>query len=199
MPPPLILASQSTSRQAMLRSAGVAFQAMPARVDEATVTAALLAENAHPRDIADALAEMKADKIARKHPHAVVIGSDQVMAFEGTVFSKPESEVDALDQLMRLSGKTHSQISAVVLVHEGQPVWRTVSIAKLTMRDASPAYLEGYITRNWSGIRHSVGAYQIEAEGARLFTRIDGPYHTVLGMPLLPLLSYLTQRGWIEG
>lgn len=199
MLPPLILASQSTTRQAMLRSAGVSFEALPARVDEQTVTAALLAEAAHPRDIADTLAEMKADKIARKHPDAVVIGSDQVLAFEGTVFSKPDTEADAMDQLTRLSGKSHSQISAVVLYHEGQPVWRTVSIAKLTMRDASPAYLQSYVARNWSDIRHCVGAYQIEAEGARLFTRIDGPYHTVLGMPLLSLLSYLAQRGWIEG
>lgn len=199
MLPPLILASQSSARQAMLQAAGVTVEALPARIDEDTITAALLAEGANPRDIADTLAEMKAEKIARKRPDAVVIGSDQVLAFGGEIQSKSETEADALALLTRMSGKTHSQISAVVVYHEGQPVWRTVSIAKLTMRDASPAYLEAYVARNWSEIRHCVGAYQIEAEGARLFTRIDGPYHTVLGMPLLPLLAYLTQRGWIDG
>ncbi len=199
MTPPLILASQSRARQAMLSAAGVAFDAMPARVDEETMIAALIAEAANPRDIADALAEMKADKIARKRPDAVVIGSDQVLAFEGTILSKPTSEAEALDHLTRMSGKPHSQISAVVVFHDGAPVWRNVSIAKMTMRASTPAYLEAYVARNWTQIRHCVGAYQIEAEGARLFARIDGPYHTVLGLPLLPLLSYLTQRGWIDG
>lgn len=197
--PRIILASQSSIRQKMLGDAGVIFEALPARVDEETVLMSLQAEGTSPRDIVDALADLKAEKIARKHPDAVVIGSDQILSFQGNLLTKPKTPEAAQKQIKAFSGGTHSLISAAVIYFAGEPVWRNIAIAKMTVRTLTDAYVKAYIDRNWSEIQHCVGSYQVESEGARLFSRIDGSYHAVLGLPLLPVLGYLTQQGWIEG
>ena len=183
----------------MLRNADVEFSVHVARVDEEAIRAALLTEDARPRDIADALAEMKARKVAHKHPDAMVIGCDQVLSFDRSILSKPTSPEDAASQLRMLRGQRHMLLSAVVIYYEGKPIWRHVGQVRLRMRDVSDRYLDAYISRNWDDIRHSVGAYQLEAEGARLFHSVDGDYFNVLGMPLLELLAFLTLRGVIEG
>ena len=195
MPQRLILASGSATRAAMLRQAGVEFEALPAAVDESAIKAALLAEGAKPRDIADALAEAKARKIAAKHPDALVIGSDQVLDFNGTLLSKPASPEQALAQLKDMRSNRHHLFSAAVIYDDAKPVWRHVGQVRLYMRDASDAWLEDYVARNWHSIQHAVGAYKLEEEGVRLFSRIEGDHFNVLGMPLLELLSYLTLRG----
>jgi len=195
----LVLASGSQIRAQLLRNAGLDFTVQVARIDEDAVKEALLAENAPPRDIADTLAEMKARKIADKVPDAIVIGCDQVLAHGTTILSKPASRAEALDQLRSLRASQHMLLSAAVIFHDGKPVWRHVGQVRLRMRDVSDQYLDGYISRNWDDIRHSVGAYQVEAEGARLFHSVDGDYFNVLGMPLLELLAFLTLRGVIEG
>ena len=196
---PLILTSGSQIRSQLLRNAGIDFDVKVARVDEEMVKESMLAEAALPRDIADALAEMKARKVADKHPGAMVIGCDQVLAFENSILSKPESREDAAMQLRMLRGGRHTLMSAAVIYHENKPVWRHIGIVRLRMRDVSDAYLEAYISRNWDDIQHSVGAYQLESEGVRLFQSIEGDYFHVLGMPLLELLAFLTLRGVIEG
>lgn len=193
----LILASASASRRRMLAQAGVVVEALPARIDEETIRIALQAEGAKPRDVADTLAEMKARKLAERNPDALVIGSDQVLEFEGEVWAKADDRVGARAQLARLRGGTHRLLSAVVLYHEGKPIWRHLAEVRLTMRVFSDAYLDAYLDRNWDEVRHSVGAYHLEGEGARLFSEVQGDYFTVLGLPLLPLLNYLALRGFI--
>lgn len=195
---PLLLASASTIRLQLLRNAGLVVTAEPARIDEDSIRQSLEAEQAKPRDIADALAELKAEKLANRHPTALVLGCDQVLAFQGRVFGKPETPDAARAQLMALRGQTHHLISALVLYDETKPIWRHTSEAKLQMRDISDAYLEEYLARNWQSARHSVGAYKLEEEGVRLFSAIQGDYFTILGLPLLPLLDYLGARGFIQ-
>lgn len=199
MDTPLILASGSQIRAQLLRNAGLDFDVHVARIDEEAVKDSLLAEDALPRDIADTLAEMKARKIADKYPEAMVIGCDQVLAFDKTILSKPTSAEDARAQLRRLRGQQHMLLSAAVIYSEGKPIWRHVGQVRLRMRDVSDEYLDSYISRNWDDIRHSVGAYQLEGEGVRLFHTISGDYFHVLGLPLLELLAFLTLRGVIEG
>ena len=192
---PIILASGSEIRAQLLTNAGLDFTVTVARVDEDAVRASLQAEQASPRDIADTLAELKAQRVAARHPEALVIGCDQILALGQEIFSKPQTPQDALVQLQSLRGQKHQLLSAAVIYGEGKPLWRHVGVTRLFMRDASDAYLKDYIDRNWHSIQHAVGAYKLEEEGVRLFTRIEGDYFNVLGLPLLELLSYLTLRG----
>jgi len=191
----LILASGSETRQALLRQAGIAHEAIAARVDEDAVKQSLLADGASPRDVADALAELKARKISDKHSGAMVIGCDQVLNFDGRILSKPTSKKDAIDQLTAMQGKSHELLSAVVVCEGSRPVWREVAKVTMVMRPLSGDYIQAYVDRNWDSIQHSVGGYKLEEEGVRLFTHIKGDYFTVLGLPMLSLISYLTTRG----
>ncbi len=199
MAEPIILASGSAIRATLLRNAGVDFTTQLARVDEDAMKSALQAESASPRDIADALAEMKALRVGSKAPEALVIGCDQVLARDKDILSKPATEQEAIAQLTSLRGRPHQLLSAAVIYGEGKPLWRHVGVVRLHMRDASDDYLADYVARNWDDIRHCVGGYQLEGEGARLFHRVEGDYFNVLGLPLLELLSYLTLRGTLPG
>lgn len=194
----IILASGSKTRAAMLESAGVPFRVVKAAVDEDALREALLAEEVTPRDLSDALAEMKALRVSARTP-GVVIGSDQILALGGEVFTKQPDREAARAALMRLRGQRHSLFSAAVICEDGKPVWRHVSEVKMMMRMFSEDYLDAYLDRNWPGVSGAVGCYHYEGEGVRLFTQVTGDYHTILGMPLLPLLNYLTTRGLIAG
>jgi len=196
---PLILASSSAIRATLLRNAGVPVEVQPARVDESSLTASLQAEGATPHDIADALAEHKALRIAARNPSRLVLGCDQLLECDGTLYAKPESPAQAADQLRRLRGRTHRLHTAAVLFHDGQPIWRHVATPRLTMRAFSDAFLAGYLQRNWDSIRHCVGGYQIESEGIRLFSSIEGDLFAIQGLPLLPLLDILMTRQEIDG
>ncbi len=193
----LILASGSQIRAKLLRAAGLTVTASPARIDEDSIKASLLAEDIPPRDIADALAEAKASKIAARFPDARVLGCDQVLAFDERILDKPATRAKARSQLVTLRNRRHHLFSAAVLYEAGTPVWRHVDRADLTMRRFSDAYLDAYLERNWPGIGESVGGYKLEEEGSRLFARIDGDHFTILGLPLLPLLNFLSTRGTI--
>lgn len=193
----ILLASASEIRLSLLRAANVPATARPARIDEESIRRALEAEGASPRDLADALAEMKARKIAEKEPAALVLGCDQVLEMKRRIFAKPDSPEDARTQLQALRGRTHRLLSAAVLYENGLPVWRHVGEARLTMRDFSDGYLDDYLARNWDSLRHAVGCYKLEEEGIRLFSAVEGDHFTILGLPLLPLLSYLGTRGLI--
>ncbi|WP_179209207.1 MULTISPECIES: Maf family protein [Haematobacter] len=191
---PLVLASVSEIRATLLRNAGVTFETVPARIDEVTIRAALEAEGAKPRDVADALAEFKARKVAEKRPDALVIGCDQVLECEGRIYGKPETRDAAKAQLLELRGRRHRLLSAAVVYEAAAPVWRQIGEVRLTMRTFSDDWLDGYVARNWESIRHAVGAYKLEEEGVRLFSRIEGDYFSVLGLPLVELLNYLAAR-----
>lgn len=199
MSPMLILASGSEIRASLLRNAGLEFEVQKPRIDEEAVKEAMLSEGAGPRDIADALADLKAQKVAAKQPRAMVIGCDQVLSFDGQLLSKPSSQQDACDQLRLMRDKNHTLISAAVIYFEGKPAWRNVGQVRLRMRAATDDYIEEYVARNWNEIRNAVGGYQLEAEGVRLIQNVEGDYFHVLGMPLLEILAYLTMRGVIEG
>ncbi|MBN8816107.1 MAG: Maf-like protein [Sphingomonas sp.] len=190
----LILASQSTSRRAMLDAAGVAYVAEPARVDEDGVKAAMAGQP--PRDIADALAELKAIKVSQAYPAALALGSDSIVALaDGTLLDKPVSRKDAAHHLRAMAGGTHDLWSAAVIAEAGRPVWRHVERARLYVRPLSEDFIEGYLDAEWPAIAGCVGCFRIEGPGVQLFSRIDGNHFTVLGMPLLPVLDYLRVRG----
>lgn len=194
----LILASRSEIRAELLRKAQVQFDTEDARVDEESIKQGLLAEGAHPRDIADKLAEAKARKVSGRNPSALVLGCDQVLSVGRNLYSKAESESEAIEQLRELRGKTHHLFSALVICEGGDPKWRHIGQARLTMRDASDAYIADYVSRNWESIQGSVGSYKLEEEGIRLMSKIDGDYFSILGLPLVELLSYLTFRGTVQ-
>ncbi|MGV8955765.1 MAG: Maf family protein [Cypionkella sp.] len=194
----VLLASASTIRLQLLQNVGLEVTAQPARIDEQAIRQSLQAEAASPQDIADALAEMKARKLAEKSPDSLVLGCDQVLAYQDQIFAKPTSLAEARAQLLILRGQTHQLISALVLYDAGKPIWRHISSAKLTMRPFTDTYLDAYLDRNWPSLDSSVGGYKLEEEGIRLFSAVVGDYFTILGLPLLPLLSYLATRGFID-
>lgn len=192
---PLILASTSRTRQCLLENAGLLVEVVQPRVDEEMIRAGLQAEGHRPRDIADTLAEAKASRVSGKRPGALVLGCDQVLDLDGDLLSKPGTPEAARAQLLALRGRRHDLLSAAVICEDGAPIWRHVGTARLTVRVFSDAWLDSYIERNWPGISESVGAYKLESEGVRLFSRIEGDYFTILGLPLLDLLGFLTLRG----
>lgn len=195
MSKPPILASQSASRRAMLDAAGVTYAVQPAGVDESPLKEALLAQGAKPRDIADALAELKAVRVSQQQGDALVIGSDSVVAVDGRLFDKPSSREQAAEHLALFSGREMQLFSAVVVADGGRPVWRHVDTARLQVRALSSDFIAAYLDAEWPAISGCVGCFRIEGPGVQLFDTIRGDHFTILGMPLLPLLGYLRLRG----
>jgi septum formation protein len=191
----IVLASGSATRAKLLKAAGLTFQIIPPNVDEDAVKHSLLAEKADARRVADALAELKAIKISRAHPDALVIGSDQVLAFGDEIVSKCASMEEARALLMRLRGKKHELISAVVLARGGVPVWRHVEKASLWMNAFSDKFVDDYLAAGGESLLSGVGCYQIEGQGLQLFSRIEGDHFCIQGLPMLPLLSALRAQG----
>lgn len=190
----LILASASKTRADMLAAAGVRFEVEKPRVDEDAIKASLLAEGAKPRDIADTLAEYKARYVSGRRA-GLVLGSDQVLVCESRLFSKPETMQDAADQLRQLRGKSHRLMSAAVIYEDAQPIWRHISTADLTMRDFSDAFIDTYLSDIGPAALWSVGCYQVEGRGVQLFSAINGDHFTILGLPLIQILTYLRTKG----
>jgi septum formation protein len=194
--PHVILASGSAARARLLAAAGLAFTVVPALVDEAELRNALRAEELVAEDVAVALAEMKAAHVAARAPAAaIVLGSDQILELEGEWLEKPADRAAARAQLLRLRGRRHRLVSAVVAFRAGRRVWHDVDAAVLTVRPFGDAFLDDYFDAAGEAVLGCVGAYQLEGLGAQLMTRVEGAYPTVLGMPLLPLLQFLRDQG----
>jgi len=196
-PQPLVLASGSATRRAMLSACGLEFDAMVPGVDEDTVKESLRAAGAGPRELAETLAELKAQRVSTKRPGALVIGCDQTLDCNGISFDKPPDLDHARAQLTALSGKTHVLHSAVCVCLNGSRIWHHNAQAKMTMRSLSPEFVNWYCAQAGDVVLGSVGAYQLEGLGVHLFSKVDGDHFTVLGLPLFPLLDFLRGRGAI--
>jgi len=194
----LVLASGSRARQALLANAGVAFDIVLAAIDERAAEQPLLDAGASPDDIALALAMIKASSVSENRGGDLVIGADQVLDLDVERLTKPADMEAARRQLLRLSGRTHVLHSAVATARTGEILWQHVETARLTMRRIEPAEIGRYLAEAGPAVLTSVGAYQVEGPGIRLFERIDGDYFAILGLPLLPLLAFLRSEGAIE-
>lgn len=197
--PALILASASATRQALLRNAGLAFEALPAAVDEAAIKEAARAEEIPAAEAAIILAEAKAERIARRRPEALVIGCDQLLTCrldEGERwFDKPADRAAARAQLWLLRGRTHALVTATVAWRGGARIWQDVTTPRLTMRGFSEAFLDAYLDVEGEAVLGSVGGYRLEGPGVHLFSRVEGEHSAVLGLPMLPLLRFLRGHG----
>lgn len=195
----LILASSSASRQMLMRNAGLTFSAIPADIDERALDEQLERDGASPEEVALELAQAKALAVSALYPEALVLGCDQTMALGARVYHKPKTMAEAEAHLLSLSGKVHRLNSAAVLVRHGEVVWQIVSSAELTVRTLNAEFVSRHLQRVGEKALSSVGAYQLEGEGIQLFTSIEGDYFTILGLPLLPLLSKLRDMDVIDG
>jgi septum formation protein len=187
----VILASASSSRANLLRSAGIAFEPIPAKVDEDSLKMSLRAENATAAQCAETLAELKAVKISQKHSSALVVGADQMLECNGKWFDKPSDMAGAKANLKSLRGHTHILATSVVVAMNGARIWHHNAAPSLTMREFTDSFLNDYLSGVGSAALSSVGAYQLEGCGVQLFSRIEGDFFTILGLPLLELLSFL--------
>lgn len=192
--PRIILASGSAIRAQILRNAGVPFEAIKPNVDEDIIKRQSMEDGATLEDIAVKLAEEKCLAVAERE-NGIVIGSDQILEFEGRPFDKPANMKDARVRLMEMQGETHSLINGVVVARDGDVIWRNLDRPRLTMRPMNEEEIDAYLEAAGPDILSSVGAYQVENFGSRLFDRIEGDYFAVLGLSLFPLLDVLRREG----
>lgn len=185
------MASASTARRRLLQGAGVSFDIDPAHLDEDAIKVSQRTSGGTATDAALALAEAKALAISARHNGAVVLGADQMLACDGVWYDKPINRDAAKDQLRALRGHTHQLISAVVAVRDSTVLWRHSDTAQLTMLDFDDRFLDDYIAACGDDVLGSVGVYHLEGRGAQLFSRVDGDYFTILGLPLLAVLAFL--------
>ena len=193
--PALVLASASPSRRWLLDNAGLTFASEAAQIDEGEVKAALAADGADAGQVAETLAELKAQRVARHHPGSLIIGADQMLSCNDVWFDKPADLDHAAAHLRALAGRTHELISAVCVVRDGARLWHHGDRASLTMRPLGEEFIAAYLAALGAEALTSVGAYQLEGLGAQLFSRVEGDYFTILGLPLLALLDFLRNHG----
>lgn len=189
---PIVLASASASRAALLRAAGVPFTVTPSQIDEDVVKARMLRECAQPDVIARRLAELKARAVSETSD-GLVIGADQTLDLAGVLHDKPRDLAESRDRLKALRGRRHSLHAAVAVARGGEVVWSALDTASLTMRAFSDAFLDAYLERQGEAVTSSTGAYLLEGEGVQLFEAIEGDYFAILGLPLLGLLAFLRE------
>jgi septum formation protein len=188
---PLILASASGTRAQLLSAAGVTFEIVPAAIDEETLKADWLRKGCSAAEIARGLAEEKARSVGAVWPGRIVLGCDQVLALDGELISKCRTRTDALLLLRRLRAREHELATAAALASDGEMLWHHVDCSQLAMRDFSDTFLNEYLSRSAVAITQCVGCYELEGPGIQLFSRVDGDFFSILGLPLLPLVGEL--------
>lgn len=196
---PVVLASASPSRRQLLESAGLCVEISAAAIDESEVKQSLAAEGASALQTAETLAELKAGRLSRGRPGALVIGADQMLDCNGTWFDKPRDRDQAAGHLKALSGRTHTLETSVCVVQDNERLWHHNETARLTMRSFDDDFIARYLDLSGEAVLNSVGGYCLEGYGVHLFTRVEGDFFTILGLPLLPLLTFLRDRGAITG
>ncbi|MFN3347786.1 Maf family protein [Pseudorhodoplanes sp.] len=196
-PAPLILASKSLARRTMLSAAGIPIEIVHAKIDERAIERTL-GEKRDPDELALILSWEKASAISFTMPSRIVVGADQTLAMGSVRFNKPADRDAAREQLCMLRGQSHTLHSAVTVVQDGSVLFKVVDTARLRMRPFSDRFLEEYLEAAGPAVTESVGAYQLEKLGVHLFERVEGDYFTILGMPLLPLLSFLRKQGYLK-
>ena len=192
--PGLVLASASRSRLEMLQRAGIALEALASQVDEDEIKVSMKAEGATATEVAEALAELKAQRVSRLRPGALVVGADQMLVCESEWFDKPADLAHAEAHLCALRGKTHELPTVACVVRDGERLWHHATAPRLTMRAFSDSFMKDYLERVGDRALESVGAYQLEGPGAQLFAKVEGDFFTILGLPLLPLLAFLREH-----
>ncbi len=195
LPEPLVVASKSTVRRALLQAAGIPVEVRPADIDERAIEGRL--PSARPGEVAALLARAKASEVAIRMPGRLVVGADQTLALGTQRFSKPAGRVAARAQLQALRGRAHELHSAVAVMRDGVMLYDCVAVARLTMRAFSDGFLDRYLDAAGDAVTASVGAYQLERTGIHLFVEIDGDHFTILGLPLLPLLDFFRRQGFV--
>jgi septum formation protein len=188
---PLVLASKSSARRALLEAAGIPVVVDPADIDERSVEAG--ASNAQAAAVV--LARAKAAAVAKRRPQAFVLAADQTLALGARRLSKPASRGAAREQLSALAGRTHQLHSAAAVARGNATLFQTIATAHLTVRPLSNQFIDAYLSAAGDDVTTSVGAYRLEGLGAHLFEKIEGDYFTILGLPLLPVLAYLRVAG----
>jgi septum formation protein len=192
---PLVLASKSAIRHAVLRDAGIPVAVEPADIDERAIEQRSAKQDAG--ELAAVLAREKARRVAARLPGRLVLGADQTLALGERRFSKPADRAGARRQLAALRGQTHELHSAVALARGSSVLFEHREVARLTMRSFSDQFLEAYLDAAGAALTASVGGYQLEKVGIQLFEHIQGDHFTILGLPLVPLLEYLRTAGWL--
>jgi septum formation protein len=183
----------------LLQNAGIAFDSIPADLDERAIEAPLSGSGLGPEDVAEVLAEAKAAAVSEHHPDALVIGADQTLALGDEIFHKPQDMDGARAHLLALSGRTHTLNSAIVLTRGGNVLWRKIATASMMMRPLDPGFIGRHLASVGEKALQSVGAYQYEGPGIQLFEKVEGDYFTIVGLPMIPLLDELRRQGAIDG
>jgi len=194
----LVLASASSTRQAMLSAAGVAFTVSPASLDEASLMQDLIAKGADASTVAATLAQQKAILVSRANPRQVVLGGDSVLSLDQEILGKSRDLAALKALLLKMSGRSHDLVSSAALAKDGHVLWHHTARSRMTVRHLSEIFIDAYLAREGEALLGSVGGYRFEGFGAQLFEKVEGDYFSILGMPLLPVLGQLRALGLLD-
>tara|TARA_Y100000588_G_scaffold45461_1_gene42973 strand:+ start:435 stop:1067 length:633 start_codon:yes stop_codon:yes gene_type:complete len=197
--PIIILASSSEARRSLLEKAGIPHSVEPSKIDEVEVKKSLRAEGITSVELAETLANLKATTVSRNHPGKLVLGVDQTLDLDNTIFDKPRDFSEAAAQLKYLRGQSHHLTTYAVIAQDGLRIWSAVDTARLTIRaNMSDQFINNYLACCGINLLSTAGLYKVESVGVQLFSKIEGSHYTILGLPLLSLLDYLRENGVLE-